>query len=300
MSVKFSIIIPTYNRAHLLHNAIESVIHQSYQDWELIIVDDGSKDNTQELVDSYAEKEVRIKYFYQENKERSAARNLGIENSSGEWICFLDSDDVYFSNHLECLHESVMQFNHVKFFITGIVIKKVGLDVKRPFLNFSNKNRINVVAQKFILMNTVCISKSILEEFRFDERFSIWEDTQLWLRILMENEIYQIQEYTCQQSIHEESSVVKGMEKVSLRKVVEYINAIKSLEGFQKITKEIDLRAYIDAKLKMYLYQARQNKQLVVACQIWGLAGKNKFSKELVFELPKIFLNKIGVGLRNE
>ena len=100
MKIKFSIILPTYNRAYLLPYAIESVIEQSYKNWELIIVDDGSTDNTRDLVKKYKKKDKRITYIYQDNSERSAARNNGILRASGEWVCFLDSDDKYLSNHL--------------------------------------------------------------------------------------------------------------------------------------------------------------------------------------------------------
>jgi glycosyltransferase involved in cell wall biosynthesis len=87
----FSIILPTYNRASFISKAIESVIDQLYNKWELIILDDGSTDNTKEIVLSF--NDDRIRYIYQENKERSAARNNGIRNAKGEYICFLDSDD---------------------------------------------------------------------------------------------------------------------------------------------------------------------------------------------------------------
>ena len=82
----FSIIIPTYNRAKFITNAINSVINQSYKNWELIIIDDGSTDNTAEVVRKIAKNDTRIKYHYQKNAERSAARNNGISKALGDWI----------------------------------------------------------------------------------------------------------------------------------------------------------------------------------------------------------------------
>ena len=99
--VFFSIIIPTYNRSGFLSKAIESIIVQRCEDWELIIVDDGSTDDTKKTVQEFLEKDSRIRYIFQENQERSAARNNGIKHANGDWICFLDSDDVYLTNHLE-------------------------------------------------------------------------------------------------------------------------------------------------------------------------------------------------------
>ena len=92
-NILFSIILPTFNRSYLIQKAIKSVLCQSYPVFELIIVDDGSKDNTGEVVKSF--KDQRIKYYYLENQGRSFARKQGIKKSQGDYISFLDSDDFY-------------------------------------------------------------------------------------------------------------------------------------------------------------------------------------------------------------
>lgn len=97
-----SVIIPTYNRAHLLGRAIQSVLDQTYQDFELIIVDDGSKDNTEEIIKKFQERDNRIKYIrHEKNKGGSAARNTGIKAARGEYIAFQDSDDEWLQEKLE-------------------------------------------------------------------------------------------------------------------------------------------------------------------------------------------------------
>ena len=97
-----SVIIPTYNRAHLVGRAIQSVLDQTYKDFELIVVDDGSNDNTEYIIKEFQKKDERIKYVaYKKNKGGSAARNAGIKSSKGEYIAFLDSDDEWLSEKLE-------------------------------------------------------------------------------------------------------------------------------------------------------------------------------------------------------
>jgi glycosyltransferase involved in cell wall biosynthesis len=96
---KVSVIIPTYNRAHFIAEAIQSVLDQTYQDFEMIVVDDGSTDITKDVVDSF--KDLRIKYIYQENRKLPTARNTGISASTGEYIALLDSDDALLENALE-------------------------------------------------------------------------------------------------------------------------------------------------------------------------------------------------------
>lgn len=95
---RVSIIIPTYNNAQFLPATLESVFQQTFQDYEIIVIDDGSTDNTREVLTPYLH---RIHYLYQENQERSAARNYGISFAQGEFIAFLDSDDLWFPHKLE-------------------------------------------------------------------------------------------------------------------------------------------------------------------------------------------------------
>lgn len=96
-----SVIMPTFNRANHLECAIQSVLAQSFINWELIIVDDGSNDNTFEKLDPFILKFPNIRYMKQSNRKAALARNTGIQASFGRYITFLDSDDHYLRNHLE-------------------------------------------------------------------------------------------------------------------------------------------------------------------------------------------------------
>lgn len=179
----FSIIIPSYNRAAFLPKAIESILGQTYTDWELIIVDDGSTDATKEVVRSY--KDERIQYIYQENAERSAARNNGISEAKGEFICFLDSDNVMESNRLELLYQFIgREINKEAVFYT---------DIQHVFPNTPEKNFIiqgsnftfPIDYNDFIVIATpqLCVAKVILCEFKFNSSLSIGEDMELLFRI---------------------------------------------------------------------------------------------------------------------
>ena len=96
-----SVVTPTYNRADFIIEAVESVIEQTYENWEMIIVDDGSKDDTRTVLQPYLDKYSAIKYFYQDNQGQSVARNRGIKESQGDYICFLDSDNKWLPKKLE-------------------------------------------------------------------------------------------------------------------------------------------------------------------------------------------------------
>src|SRR5215510_5872921 len=97
-AARVSVVIPAYNRADLIGETIRSVLNQTFDDFEIIIVDDGSTDSTKEVVSRF---DGPIKYFYQENRGRSCARNRGFEVSGGDYVCFLDSGDVLEPRMLE-------------------------------------------------------------------------------------------------------------------------------------------------------------------------------------------------------
>jgi glycosyltransferase involved in cell wall biosynthesis len=99
MNPKISVVIPSYNRAHYIEKTIDSVLEQKRDDIEIILVDDGSTDNTRELVQNKYGDQVR--YVYQENQGIPGARNTGIKNAQGDYIAFLDSDDYWHPNKLE-------------------------------------------------------------------------------------------------------------------------------------------------------------------------------------------------------
>jgi len=100
MNPFFSVILPSFNRAHLLPRALESLEQQTFLDFEAIIIDDGSRDNTREVAEEFINRDKRIHYHYTPNRGLAGARNLGIEKSRGEYITFLDSDDEYLPEHL--------------------------------------------------------------------------------------------------------------------------------------------------------------------------------------------------------
>ena len=182
MQPVFSIVIPTYNRAKLIPHAIEGVLAQTFKDWELVVVDDGSTDNTRAVVEKYAG--PRIKYIYQENAERSAARNNGIKQSTGKYICFVDSDDYYLPIRLEMLYGELEKRNFPEaVFYTGIAYE-YGDEIRNlPELPNTFDNNSDFLAQALIGNPQVCAHRNIFLHHQFNPAFHIGEDMELWLRV---------------------------------------------------------------------------------------------------------------------
>ena len=114
---KISIIVPVYNAERYLHRCIESILAQTFRDFELLLIDDGSKDNSGYICDEYAEKDERVKVWHKENGGVSSARNVGLDNVKGEWVTFVDSDDYISSNYFDSIETEkedmiIMQSKH--------------------------------------------------------------------------------------------------------------------------------------------------------------------------------------------
>lgn len=204
----FSVIIPTYNRAVLLMSALKSVMEQTNSDWEVIVVDDGSTDNTREVVADLHDS--RIHYIYQKNAERSAARNNGISHAQGKFICFLDSDDTFLPNHLKCLYDLILEKKEaVGMYVTNVMRNQFGkrLDVAfESVTDYKNAVCYFLTARESIISTRVAIHADILKRFQFDPNLKVSEDTDLWVRIAVHYPIYQTPEATVVYHIHDDNS----------------------------------------------------------------------------------------------
>ena len=134
----FSVIIPVYNGEKFVETAVQSVIGQTFSEWELVIVNDGSTDNTAEILKKYNDN-LKIKVITQKNGGVSAARNTGIENSIGEYIAFLDCDDLWKSNHLETLTQMIDKYPNAGLYATFSEINLVNGNTITKCDYFKNK-----------------------------------------------------------------------------------------------------------------------------------------------------------------
>lgn len=175
----FSIITPTYNRAHLLERTINTVLAQDFADFELIIVDDGSTDNTKGIIERF--KDERIRYIYQENGERGKARNTGTLNAKGEYVFFLDSDDLIYPNHLSHAHSELTKLNFPVFFHSRYELLCGDKKTQVPALNQRRIQqqilRQNLFACQFFLRR----AEALLFPFSENRTLQIGED---WLLVL--------------------------------------------------------------------------------------------------------------------
>jgi glycosyltransferase involved in cell wall biosynthesis len=211
MSSKISVILTTYNGSSrgYLSSAIESVLTQSYQNFELLIIDDGSTDNTKKTCSSYLEND-RIRYLYQENTGLAGARNTGIRASSGEFLCFLDDDDVWkpekLQKQLEFIQNRLSGVNNWGLIFTWLEL----IDEQGEVISYRGHHQEGRLYRNLLFGNTVDAPSSVLirrEVFDnvglFDESFENCQDWDMWLRISKEYMIFPVKEYLVQHREHQ-------------------------------------------------------------------------------------------------
>jgi len=205
--IKISVIIPTFNRSQYICDAIDSVLAQTYPAHEIIIADDGSTDNTAALLKKYGK---RIKYLRQKNKGPSAARNLGIKKSTGEFIAFLDSDDLWDKNKLK---EQIEFYKRINNFNLGMIdtFTKI-IDFKGKTICVLNCTKRGPALEELFYHNvinqtsSVLIKSSVFQEIGlFNENLGGAEDRELWIRIASKFRIYTVEKYLVNQRKHNEN-----------------------------------------------------------------------------------------------
>jgi len=181
--MKISVIIPTFNRKKTLERAIQSVMDQSLSPFEILIIDDGSNDGTEQWV---KENFQNIKYIYQNNHGVSSARNTGIENAHGDWVAFLDSDDEWLPNKLYEQVKAIDSNPEMKFFHTNEIWIRNGVRVNQMK---KHKKYGGYIFEKCLDIcrvspSSVLIQKEVFDNIGiFDESLRVCEDYDLWLRI---------------------------------------------------------------------------------------------------------------------
>lgn len=203
----FSIVVPTYNRSHLITATINSILLQSYTNYEVIIIDDGSTDNTEAVLKPFLKENVQ--YYKKENAERAAARNYGTTKAKGDYINWFDSDDLMLSNHLEEAAKLVQQYNEPEIFaISFAIVTPTLATIRQVTLPYPTCNNY-LYKENILACNPVFVKKNIALKFPFNENrmLSASEDYDLWLRLAANFNIYTSSTITSQLIEHYERSV---------------------------------------------------------------------------------------------
>lgn len=243
-----SIIVPCYNAEEYLHETLKSVLKQTYSNWELLLVDDGSKDHTPQICDEFASKDGRIKVIHKENGGVSSARNVALESVSGEWLTFLDGDDWFEEDALSTFLERMEDFDLIQF---------------NHYYNYPNKQ----VCRKSFGPNPLVRSGNHLTTFLLDtftpyydecrNKVSVGAIRGVWGKffktsIIQKNRIRFIQKLTIAEDAlfcYDYISCVQTVCLVNEYKLHYRVNASSIMQGYKANIEEINdevLKAYVE------------------------------------------------------
>ncbi|GHM99862.1 hypothetical protein WSM22_13520 [Cytophagales bacterium WSM2-2] len=215
----FSIIIPTYNRSALIGRTLNSVLEQIFFDFEIVLVDDGSTDDTLSAVTSYLS-DNRTRYFKIKNSERGAARNYGVKQSQGTYVTFLDSDDIFMPWHLKTAFEKIELCDFPPAFHLGYEILHPNGQIDSLPLLPSPVNE-KLLEGNFLSCMGVFLRREIAIQNPFDEDRSLSgsEDYELWMRIASRMPILAFEEVTSRLINHDERSVTTAAPKKLIERI---------------------------------------------------------------------------------
>lgn len=186
-----SIIIPTFNRAHLIGETLDSIIAQTYTNWECIIVDDGSNDDTDKLMDVYQERDIRFKYRHRsKNKPKGAnsCRNIGLSESKGDYIIFFDSDDLMTPDHIEIKINSILKYK-TDFVITKTKYFNSDKDLEKYYkFDQFEITAYNYISQKINWLTLdICLRAEIAKSIEFNEKLQSGQEYNYYCKLVQKS-----------------------------------------------------------------------------------------------------------------
>lgn len=194
---KISVIVPVYNTEKYLRRCIDSILAQTFTDFELLLINDGSRDSSGAICDEYAAKDSRVRVFHKENGGVSSARNVGLDNAKGEWVIFCDSDDYWICSFaLEKLYRFVQQ-NTIDI-VRGeyIEVNFRGEQLSQKENNIRNEYADQILSVDVFFDKILCgefflclclIKRRLLAKIRFDTSMIFLEDMKVFLQLLLQN-----------------------------------------------------------------------------------------------------------------
>jgi glycosyltransferase involved in cell wall biosynthesis len=226
-----SVIIPTYNRAEMVREAVQSVLDQTYRDHEIVVVDDGSTDNTRAVLEEMSGRCASIRYVYQENRGRSAARNRALGLARGRYIAFLDSDDLFLPRKLEIqVAEMEKSPQYGMTYCSAICTDEHGKEQVPGYTASASGwiyRQLAFYVPLTVILPTVMVRAEVMSETGgFDESMERFEDTDMWRRVARRTPVLAIQEPLCKVRTHAENELGSQDPEAILRAVEHYVSKV--------------------------------------------------------------------------
>ena len=298
----FTVVVPTYNQAQYLGEALDSLLAQTFQNWEAIIVNDGSNDNTLHVMDQYRARDKRFKFFNKENGGVSSALNVGIKNAVGEWLCWLSSDDWFEKDKLETHYNAILENPDIKFFRShwSLFYDETKKRLETGVWLLEPKPQFQVTSY-FITNynhgNSIAIHKTVFDNVGlFNETMRQGQDFDMWVRISSKYKSHFINKRTCVTRIHKgqtTNTFFEGGVFDSTRALIDFLNNnqfealfpfynLKDPNNVKNVITEI---LSITVKYDSFLYKCGYTTALIDSMRDWMFRTLPSNQRKQYFEL---------------
>lgn len=290
----FSVIIPVYNKANFIAHTLQSVISQEFKDFEIILINDGSTDNSLDVIQKFEDK--RIKIFNQENQGASSARNLGVEKANSKWIALLDADDHWYSNHLLELYKCILKFSDADVVSNAYEIKLSEDYTKSINISREIPNEVVLIKDYFsysfkdalFWTSTIAFKKECFQEIGgFDINLKTGQDLDLIIRFALNFRLYYNPEVTLKYIRFTENNLSID---VNLEEKKKYIDKSKIYESDNS-----SLKKYLDINRYSLALQAKMNRNETLFKQAFSEIDKTNLSskQKILIKLPGFLLKQL-------
>ena len=291
-----SVIVPVYNTEKYLHRCIDSILAQTFTDFELLLIDDGSKDNSGKICDEYAAKDSRVRVFHKENGGVSSARNLGLDNAQGEWIAFVDSDDYISPQMYELLYKKSLNDSSELVYCDIYMIYKDTITVYKSAQY--NKSHEECVKNWIISVWTSCCifiaKKRLYTQNNLKSPIGVAYAEDFWLSTRLfhyaqsiskvELPLYYYYRINPNSAMHKLNTETENNERNSYVETIDFFKSLGILENYEKEMCWRILKSTHDS-----IYQNRHNEFLSIYPKahsyIWSCPYVNAKSKILMWML---------------
>jgi glycosyltransferase involved in cell wall biosynthesis len=291
----FSVVIPLYNKAEYITASINSVLEQSFIDYEIIVVNDGSTDQSVTLIENITSDKIRI--YNQKNSGVSIARNNGVKFAKGEYIAFLDADDIWKNNHLETLNESIATFPKAGLYCNNYKINYNGNYTKPAQFNFDYDNEPIQIQDFFkaslkdtvVWTSAACVSKQKFLDFgMFNPLYTTGQDIDLWIRIALKDTIV----FHPKQTMIYNKSITDSLSKNEHNKA--RFALFSSFTDYEK--ENLSLKNYLDQKRYGLALRTKINGELSIyknTLQFIDIDNLS-FKQKTLLALPRFLLKVLN------
>ena len=268
--MRFSIIIPTFNRAQILPDTLMSILSQTFTDFEILVVDDGSTDDTRQVIEALAD--PRINYFHKVNEERNIARNFGTNLASAEYVTFFDSDDIMLPTHLELSNKELTRLHDPEVFLAGFLTQGSAEPASNGELQEITINQA-LLKENVAATSAVFLRQDVAKEFQFLRSTDavLGEDYYLWLRLAARFDFHYSHQVTVLIQEHDSRSIY-NIDLDKLRKGNEQIiEALKSDTEVMAVFGSKALKVFATMYALTFLYHAKNNKIIALKAALQAL-----------------------------